>query len=181
MKVKLLYTALLICSISWGQKRIETSIDHVSIGYGPMTFPAAVTAGDATSGGAAYLSIGGPFTFSRIPTTIGGTLFIGGDSRIQYGGEAYGSGMAGLAVFQDAKIGRDFRLGIFVGGLVFQTYEKVDDIINRSIREQSGLRPLPELADSNLQAFGGIKIGWKFIEAQYTPAGQTLTFGFKLL
>lgn len=147
-------------------------IEHVSIGYGPMTFPVLPGNTDTTNGGVAYLSVGGE--------KAGGTIFIGGDSRITYGDETYGSGAVGLAAYNTWDFGvEDFYFGVFVGGMVIETWEKTDLTQGQFIDPN----PFPTLKinKTNFQPYGGIKMGYKFIELQYAPVSNTVTFGFKLL
>ena len=151
---------------------LSAQIEHVSIGYGAMQFP-SVGEQNPTAGGAAYLAIGG--------REYGGQLWIGGDSQISYGGNQYGSGMVGLTGYRDFHFGKndDFRLGGFVGILGFQTYEKVDTFEDLPYQNPNPF-PMQELKETNIQPFGGIRAGWRFVELQYAPVGNTLTIGIKL-
>ena len=161
----------------------SAQISHVSIGYGPMDFPSielkapngdVTQAADATRGGTAYLSIGGE--------NGGGTIFIGGDSKIRYGGEEYGSGMVGLAGFRDFKIFKrqdDIKFGIFAGVVGFQTYQKAD-LTGGKFKDPNPF-PQPELKKTNIQPYGGVRLVIKRVEVQYAPVSNMLTVGVKLL
>ena len=166
---KLLLLALLYTGFAQAQ------IEQVSIGYGKMNFPSieinGISEADPSKGGTAYLSIG--------TEKYGGMLFIGGDSRISYGGEDYGSGMVGLAGFREFKINEWLDAGPFIGVVGFQTYKKAD-LTNGQFRDPNPF-PQPELKKTNIQPYGGVRLvvqGW--IEIQYAPVSKMLTFGVKL-
>ena len=146
-----------------------------------MTFPSVgitvdgdvIQAEDSTRGGAAYLAVGGE--------NGGGMLFIGGDSQISYGGENYGSGMVGLTGFRDFEIKNSgIKIGGFIGVVGFQTYQKADLVGDLPIRDPNPF-PQPELKKTNIQPYGGIRLVVKFVEIQYAPISNMITFGFKLL
>ena len=156
-------------------RNINLGLDHVSIGYGPMSFP-AIGDGNPTQGGAAYLAIGG--------RNGGGMLFIGGDSQISYGGGNYGSGMVGLTGFRDLPLsfnGKDtgIKIGGFVGIVGFQTYRKAD-LTQGQFRAPDPF-PRPELEKTNIQPYGGLRLVIKRLEVQYAPVSNMVTFGIKLL
>ena len=153
-------------------RNINLGLDHVSIGYGPMSFP-AIGESAPTQGGAAYLGIGG--------RNGGAMLFIGGDSRISYGGENYGSGMVGLTGFRDFEIkDSGIKIGAFIGVAGFQTYQRVDITGDLPIRPASPL-PQSELKTTNVQPYGGLRLVVKRFEVQYAPVSNMITFGIKLL
>ena len=152
-------------------RNINLGLDHISIGYGPMSFPSLVAGGNPTQGGAAYLAIGG--------RNGGGMLFIGGDSQI-LGGERFGSGMVGLAGFRDFPIiERNLEFGIFAGVAGFQTYEAVDITPEGLATIDPFVRP--QLRETNIQPYGGVRmVVFNTIEVQYAPVSNMITFGFKL-
>ena len=171
---KLLLLGLLMLGItaSAQSRNINLGLDHVSIGYGPMSFP-SVGEANPTQGGAAYLAIGGQ--------NGGGMLFIGGDSQISYGGENYGSGMVGLTGFRDFEIkDSGIKIGAFIGVVGFQTYRKADLTGDLPIRDPNPL-PQPELESTNIQPYGGLRLVVKRVEVQYAPISNMITFGIKLL
>ena len=165
---------LAIVVIAFAVNNCQAQIEHVSIGYGPLTFPVLPGETNPTQGGAAYLSIGGE--------NGGGSLFIGGDSRITYGDEQYGSGMVALAGFRDFQIIRSaekIKFGIFVGIAGFQTYQKTD--LTQGQFQAPDPFPRPELEKTNIQPYGGVRLVVHFVEIQYAPVSNMITFGFKLL
>ena len=180
---KLLLLGLLMLGItaSAQSRNINLGLDHVSIGYGPMSFPSVgitapdgtqVQAPDATQGGVAYLAIGG--------RNGGGMLFIGGDSQVSYGGENYGSGMVGLTGFRDFEIkDSGIKIGGFIGIVGIQTYRKVD-LTQGQFRAPDPF-PRPELEKTNIQPYGGLRLVVKKFEVQYAPVSNMITFGIKLL
>ena len=151
---------------------LSAQIEHVSIGYGPMTFPTLPGEVNPSAGGAAYLAIGGENT--------GGQIWIAGDSRITYGDKDYGSGAIGLTAYHDINITDDLTIGGFVGGIGFQTYEKRTNYFEEVGLKSPSPFPQPELKKTNFQPFGGLRLGFKFIEVQYAPAGNVITGGVKL-
>ena len=143
----------------------QAQLDHVSLGYGGMTFPSG------TQGGTAYLGIGGE--------EGGAMLFIGGDSRIMFGGEEYGSGMVGLAGFRDLKINEWLEVGAFAGITAFETHQAVNITPANTAPADPFFRS--KLKETNIQPYGGVRLvvqGW--IEIQYAPISNMLTFGVKL-
>ena len=170
---KLLLLGLLMLGItaSAQSRNINLGLDHVSIGYGPMSFP-AIGEANQTQCGAAYLAIGG--------RNGGGMLFIGGDSQISYGGGNYGSGMVGLTGFRDFEIKESgIKIGAFIGVVGIQTYRKADFTQGQFIDPNP--LPQPELEKTNIQPYGGLRLVVKRFEVQYAPVSNMITFGIKLL
>ena len=159
---KLLLLAMLYTGVAQAQ------IEHISIGFGEMDFP-SIQLADSSKGQVAYLAVGDEVS--------GGMLFLGGDSRITYGGEQYGSGMIGLAGFRDLEIYPWLKVGVFAGIVGFQTYKRDNDAINR--RVFSGT-PLPRLKNTNIQPYGGVRLSVSFVEFQWAPASNMMTIGFVL-
>ena len=157
---KLLLLAMLYTGVAQAQ------LDHVSLGYGTMNFP-MIGERSETPGGVAYLSIG--------KENIGGTLFIGGDSRITYGGERWGSGMVGLAGFRELEIKNSgIKIGAVLGIVGFQTYRQARGLALNDNRR------IPQLKATNIQPYGALRLVIGFVEVQYAPVSDMLTVGIKL-
>lgn len=140
MKYITLLFAILLTQFSVAQFSPEVSLGYIipthdkeGLGYGK-----------------AYLSIG---------DTFGATLIIGGDSRITYGGEQYGRGWTGGAVWMDLLYdNRDLSVKPFLGIESRQKYERVKTHI------PSGFVNEKRLIEARVMGLAGVSVGWKFLE-----------------
>ena len=135
---------------------------QIEIGGGAMSLPSlginspsgeVIHPDDPTRGTFAYMNVG---------ETEGVMLSLSVDNDREFEGNKFKEVGVGVGAFHDLEFG-EFTVGGFVQVISFHTSAKVD-----------GIKKL------NLQPFGGLRLGYKFLKVQYAPAGNTLTFGIKI-
>ncbi len=154
---KLLFAlALLLYTGAHAQKPLQ-----VSLGYG-------VSTADEMGYGKAYLSIGG---------SMGATLFVGGDSRIKYGGEERGRGWLGGAFWMDIIDDRDWSVKPFLGLDYEEDYVRV--VSATGVSNASIFASQSRKVNTDWSAYAGVTAGWKFMEVTITNKKE-IFFGIKL-